>query len=105
MNNMVINEVYRTPTTTSLTISLFASKSFIFCHLFNEDGRDHVEFLKGEKLNQILLKFTPLCSFGICNLIASLKHHPNNPGSFDCILKLKALFGYDYIHDNCFLGQ
>jgi hypothetical protein len=65
--------------------------------LFNEDGEGHVQLFKGEKLNQMLLKFAPLCSLGIHNLIASLKHRPSNFGSIDCILKLKALFGYDYI--------
>jgi len=56
-----------------------------------------VEFLKGQKLDQMLLKFIPLCSLGIRNLIASLKHCPSNFGSIDYILKLKALFGYHYI--------
>jgi hypothetical protein len=64
-----------------------------------------MEFLKGEKQNQMLLKFTPSCSPGICNFIASLKQHPSNSGSIDYILKLKALSSYDYIYDNCFLGQ
>jgi hypothetical protein len=67
--------------------------------------KGHVEFFKGEKLNQTLLKFTPLCSLGIHNLIASLKHRLDNLGSFDYIFKLKALPGYDYIQDNCFFGQ
>ncbi len=49
--------------------------------------------------------FTPLCSPSICNLIVSMKHHLDNLGSLDYILKLKALSGYDYIQDNCFPGQ
>jgi hypothetical protein len=64
-----------------------------------------MEFLKGEKLNQMLLKFTPLCSPSIRNLIVSLKHSFDNLGSFDYIFKLKTLFGYDYIQDNYFFGQ
>ncbi len=40
--------------------------------------------------------FTLLCSLGICNLIVSPKHH---------LGKLKALFGYNYIQDNCFPNQ
>jgi hypothetical protein len=64
-----------------------------------------MELLKGEKLNQTLLKFVPLCSFNICNLTIALKHCLGNSCSIDCILKLKALFGCDYIQDNCFLDQ
>jgi len=64
-----------------------------------------MELFKGEKLNQMLLKFAPLCSPNICNLIVSLKHSLDNSGSFDCILKLKTLFSYDYIQDNYFFGQ
>ncbi len=62
-----------------------------------------LELFKGEKLNQMLLKFIPFCSHGIHNLIISLKHCFDNFGSIDYILKLKALFGYDYIQDNFFL--
>jgi hypothetical protein len=80
---MVVDEVCRMPTATSMTIILSMSNSFIFYHLFNKDGEGPMQLLKGEKLNQMLLKFAPLCSLGICNLIASLKHHPNNPGSLD----------------------
>jgi hypothetical protein len=94
---MVVDEVYCARIVTSSTIVFSQSKTFLFHHLINKDGKGHVEFLKGEKLNQTLLKFAPLCSFGIHNLIASLKHHFNNLGSFDCIFKLKALSGYDYI--------
>jgi len=102
---MVVDEVWRTPTATSLVITLSMNKSFLFHHLFNKDGKGHVEFLKGEKVNQMLLKFTPLCSLNIHNLIASLKHHFDNPSPLDCIFKLKALFGYNYIKDSYFLDQ
>ncbi len=44
---MVVDEVYHTPTTTFLAIGLFVNKSFLSCHLFNEDGKGHVELLKG----------------------------------------------------------
>jgi hypothetical protein len=94
---MVTDEVYCTPIATSLAIIFSMNKIFLFHHLFNEDGQGPMELLKGEKLNQTLLKFAPMCSLGIHNLIASLKHHPDNLISFDCIFKLKALFGYDYI--------
>jgi hypothetical protein len=55
---MVVDEVCRT----YLVIALFANKTFLSCHLYNEDGKSLVEFLEGERLNQTLLKFTPLCS-------------------------------------------
>jgi hypothetical protein len=94
---MVANEVCCTPTTTTLAIVLFMSKKFLSHHLFNEDGKGPMELLKGEKLDQTLLMFAPLWSLGICNLITSPKHRLGNLSSIDCILKLKALFGYDYI--------
>ncbi len=59
MKNMVVDKVCRTPTTTSSTIILFMSKTFLFHHLFNKDGKSFVEPLKGVKLNQTLLKFIP----------------------------------------------
>jgi hypothetical protein len=90
---MVVDKVYHI----SSTIASFASKTFISRHLFNKDGKGPTEFIKGEKLNQMLLKFIPFCSLGICNLIVSLKHRLNNLGSIDYIFKLKALFGYNYI--------
>jgi len=71
MKNMVVDEVCRMPTVTSSTIASSMSKSFLLRHLFNKDGKGLVELLKGEKLNQMLLKFVPLCSHGIHNLIAS----------------------------------
>jgi hypothetical protein len=94
---MVANEVCHTPTTTTLSIALSMSKTFFSYHLVNEDGQGPMELFKCEKLDQMLLKFAPLCSLGIRNIIASLKHHPSNSGSIDYILILKALFGYDYI--------
>jgi hypothetical protein len=64
-----------------------------------------MEFLKGEKLNQAMLKFIPLCSPNIHNLILSIKHCPGNMGSLDSIFIFKSLSPYDYIQDNFFLKQ
>jgi hypothetical protein len=94
---MVVDEVYHMPTTTTSTITLSANKTFFFHHLFNEDGQSLIKLLKGEKLDQMLLKFAPLFSPSILNFITSLKHCSSNSSSIDCILKLKVLFGYDYI--------
>jgi len=80
---MIAYEVYCTLTTTSSAIVLFASKTFLFRHLFHGNGKGLVELLKGKKLNQKLLKFTPLCSPNIQNLIVSLKHYPDNWGSLN----------------------
>jgi hypothetical protein len=102
---MVVDEGCCMPIATTLAMALSTRKTFLFHHLFNEDGQDFVELLKGEKLNQMLLKFIPLCSLDIHNFIISLKHHHGNSNSIECILKLKALFGYDYIQDFFFLGQ
>jgi hypothetical protein len=54
---MVANKVCCTPIATFLAIVLSTSKTFLFHHLFNKDGQGHVELLKGEKLNQMLLKY------------------------------------------------
>jgi hypothetical protein len=71
MKNMVVDEVYCMPIVTSSAIALSVSKSFLLRVLFNNDGKGRMELLKGEKLNQMLLKFVPLCSPSIHNLIAS----------------------------------
>ncbi len=105
MKNIVANKFYCTPIATTTIIVLSTNKTFLSCHLFNEDEQGLVELLKVENLNKMLLKFIPLCSLAIHNLIASLKHRLSNFDSIDCILKLKALFGYDYIKDNWFFGQ
>jgi hypothetical protein len=82
MKNLVVYEVCHMLTTTYLTIALSMIKAFIFHHLFHKDGECPMELLKGEKLNSTLLKFVPLCFFGIRNLIVSLKHW-RTPNSFD----------------------
>jgi hypothetical protein len=61
MKNMIIEKVCHMPISTTLAITLFTIKKFISCHLFNEDGEGPMEVLKGEKLNQTLLKLVPLC--------------------------------------------
>jgi len=94
---MVANEVCRTPTITISFIALSTSKTFLFHYFFNEDGQCPMELLKGDKLDQMLLNFVALCSPGIHNFIASLKHCPSNSSFIDYILRLKTLYGYDYI--------
>ncbi len=94
---MLVEEICHMPISTTLAITLSISKTFLSRHLFNDDGEGHVEVLKDEKLDQALLKFAPLCFDGICNLIASLKHHLGNLGSIDYIHKLNVLSGYDFI--------
>jgi len=105
MKSMVEDKVYHMPITTTLTIILSTNKTFLFCHLFNEDGKGLVEVLKGQKLDQMMLKFVPLCSFGIHKFIASLKHCLSTFNSIDYILKLKTLSRFDYIQNNYFFSQ
>jgi hypothetical protein len=82
MKIMVTKEVLCTPNSISFVISLAVSKTFLSHHLFNEDGEVHVELLKGEKLNQAMLMFVPLCFPNIRNLISSIKHCPGNMAPF-----------------------
>ncbi len=82
---MVVDEVCHMPIVTSLAITFIMNKTFLVHHLFNEDGKGHVELFKGEKLNQILLKFVPLWPLGIRNLVTSFKHCLDNLGSLDYI--------------------
>jgi hypothetical protein len=57
-----------------------------FCHnLFNEDGDNPLELLKGEQLEKVMDKFMPLCSLNIRNFIASFKHNPSNTSYIDNI--------------------
>jgi hypothetical protein len=102
MKNMVAEEVLHMPNATSFAISLIVSKMFLSCHLFNEDGEVLVELLKGEKINQTMSMFLPLCFPNIHNLISSIKHRPRNMGSLDSILALKSLSPYGYIQNNYF---
>ncbi len=72
------------------------SKTFLAKHLLNENGEGLVEFLKGNKLHQVMDKFVTLCSPNI-KMVASFKHHPTNKGEIDNILTLKFKNVYDYI--------
>lgn len=65
MKNMVVYEVCCMLTTIILAITLYVSKTFLSYHLFNKGGKGHVELLKGEKLNQILLKFGAFLAYTI----------------------------------------
>jgi hypothetical protein len=49
---MVVNEVCHTPIATTFTIVLSTNKTFLSCHLFNEDGQGPMELFKDEKLDQ-----------------------------------------------------
>jgi hypothetical protein len=55
MENMVAKEVLCMPNATSSTMTLLMSKTFLFRHLFNENGQSIVELLKGDKFNETLL--------------------------------------------------
>jgi hypothetical protein len=44
-------------------------------HLFNDSGEGLVEFLKVDKLHQVMDKFTTLYSPNVRNLVALFKHH------------------------------
>ncbi len=48
------------PNSTSFAISLVVNKTFLY-HLFNENGEGPIELMKGEKFNQTMSKFAPLC--------------------------------------------
>lgn len=73
IKNMIAEEFLRMPNATSFPISLFANKTFLSCHLFNDYGEGLTKFFKGEKLNQTMLKFDPMCSPNICNQISLFK--------------------------------
>jgi hypothetical protein len=42
--------VFHTPNVTPFAIALVVCKTFLFDHLFNEDGDRLMEFLKGNKI-------------------------------------------------------
>jgi len=71
-------------------------------HLSNDNGEGPMEFLKGDKLHQVMDKFTTLCFPNIRNLVTLFKHHLDNKRYIDNILALKFRSVYDYIHDNSF---
>jgi len=90
-------EVFHTPSTKTSTITMARSKTFLTKQLLNEDGEGLMEFLKGDKLHQVMDKFMTLCSPNIKNLVALFKHHPSNKEEIDNILTLKFKNVYDYI--------
>jgi len=57
--------------------------------LFNEDGEGPMEFLKGDKLHQVMDKFTTLCSPNVRKLMVLFKHHPDKKGYINNIIVLK----------------
>jgi hypothetical protein len=65
---------FHTPFATNFAIVLIVNKKFMFMHLLNKDGDDHVEFFWGDKLNQVMDKFAIFFPPYIRNLISSLKH-------------------------------
>ncbi len=89
-------EVSHTPSTKTSSITMATSKTFLAKHLLNENGEGLVEFLKGNKLHQVMDKFVTLCSPNI-KMVALFKHHPTNKGEIDNILTLKFKNVYDYI--------
>jgi hypothetical protein len=63
-------------------------KNLMVEHLFNDNGEGLVEFLKGDKLHQVMDKFMTLCYPNVRNLVALFKHHLDNKGYIDNILAL-----------------
>jgi hypothetical protein len=57
---VVVEKVFRMPNFTSFAITLIVNKTFLY-HLFNENGEGPIELLKGEKFNQTMSTFAPLC--------------------------------------------
>ncbi len=97
--------VHENQSYTPLAIVLATSKTFLSRDLLNEDVDGSMELLKGDKLCQVMDKFTTLCSSNVNNLFASFRHPLGNRGYISSILVLKANCGYDYIQINYLLGQ
>jgi hypothetical protein len=66
-----------------------SKQNLLVKHLFNGLGEALMEFLKGNKLHQVMDKFMTLCCPNIRNLAALFKHHLDNKGYIDNILTLK----------------
>ncbi len=64
--------VHENQSYTPLAIVLATSKTFLSRDLLNEDVDGSMELLKGDKLCQVMDKFTTLCSSNVDNLFASL---------------------------------
>jgi hypothetical protein len=72
---------------TKYKIALVANKTFLFHHLFNEDGEGLVEFFFLKTILSDGEVCTP-CSPNIWKLIAYFKHRLGNKGYIDYILTL-----------------
>lgn len=97
--------VHENKSYTPLAIVLATSKTFLSQDLLNEDVDGSMEHLKGDKLCQVMDKFTTLCYSNVNNLFASFKHPLGNRRYISSILVLKANCGYGYIQINYLLGQ
>lgn len=102
---LVQDKVFHSMSTTLLAISLVTNKTFIFKHSLNKYGDELVEFLKGDKLHQVMDKFTILCCPNIWNFVVSYKQRLGNRRYVSSIFFFKANNGYDYFYDSCFSGQ
>jgi hypothetical protein len=70
---LVHEKVSCTLSITSSTIALATSKMNLSQHLFNKDGEGLTKPLNGEKLHQVMDKFSTQCSPNVLNLFASFK--------------------------------
>jgi hypothetical protein len=75
---LVQDEVSCNLSTTLSATSLIVNIFFLSKHLFNKDGDKPIELLKGDKLYQVMDKFTTLYSLYIQNLVAFYKQRLNN---------------------------
>jgi hypothetical protein len=71
-------------TVTSLTIALSTNNSFIFCHLFNEDGEGPMELFKGEQ--SITFGYNNLAKGVFTYLLQRSMILFEHLGSFHCIM-------------------
>lgn len=98
-------EVYNAPHLQEI-LQLFYFKPNIFICAFTKWGWGcPVELLWGKKLNQMMDKFTKFCFPNVRSFFSSLKNHMRSQGYLSNILARKYRSGYNYIQDNCFLGQ
>jgi hypothetical protein len=102
---LIEGQVSYIPNTKIFAIALNASKAFLAHHLFNENGKGHVEILQGEKLDKVMDKFQPFYFPNIQNLVASFKYSASTRGPMDNILFFKSKSLYDYIQYNYFPRQ
>jgi hypothetical protein len=72
--------------------------------LFNEDGDGPIELWNGDKLVQVMDKFTSLCFPNVQNLVAFF-NWPCNVGYIFSIFAFQANSDYGYIQDSCFPRQ